>query len=189
MNEAQQLDNLWQVLESRDLLVRKALQERSSLYQKCSILEEERNGLRQQCNDLHEHRNDLLRQIAEISRHNSELQTDNESLNHAIKLHGAMIEELREKNGQLTVNLQINQAEKESLQHVIEQRDLTIEDIKETLCRSEENRLSLLKKIDQLQEKLNDSQANIEGMESSKFWQLREFFVKIKNSLTLTRED
>ncbi len=161
MNEAQQLDNLWQVLESRDRVVFKASQE---------------------CHRLQE-------QIAAINGHNSHLQEDNKNLHHAIKLHVDIIGELREEIAQLTVKLQLNQTKRESLQHVIEQRDLTIEDIKETLHRSEDNRLSLLKKIDQLQEKLNDSQATIEGMESSKFWQLRDFFVKIKNSLRLTREN
>ncbi len=182
MNEAQQLDNLWQILESRDRVVVRAAQECSGLRQECS-------GLRQECSVLQQECNGLKAQIEDINKQNCLLVEDNDKLRNALKLHIDLIGELREEIEQLTVKLQLSQTKRESLQHVIEQRDLTIEDIKETLHRSEENRLSLLEKIDQLQEKLNESQGTIEGMESSKFWQLREFFVKIKNSLKLKRED
>ncbi|ACB49866.1 probable glycosyl transferase, group 1 [Crocosphaera subtropica ATCC 51142] len=103
--------------------------------------------------------------------------------------HIQLIGELREEVKELTVQLQLSQIEKESLQQIIDQRDLTIEDIKEQLHRSENNRLDLLQKIDQLQENLNISQATIEGMESSKFWQLRMRLVALKQFLKLKRTD
>ncbi|MEA5533080.1 hypothetical protein [Crocosphaera sp. XPORK-15E] len=145
MNETQQLETLWQVLESRDRVVIKAQQEYDRLQ-----------------GQIKEQREDIQRQ----TRH----------LENTMRLH---FEEVQK----LTVQLQLSQAKKESLQQVIEQRNVTIEDIKGQLHRSEENRLFLLDKIDQLQEKLNESQATIEGMESSKFWQLRQGLVKFKKFL------
>jgi chromosome segregation ATPase len=196
MNETQQLETLWQILESRDRVVTQACQERSRLYQESSLVQQERDGLKQKCNglkqecqDLRKHCNNLEEQITDIRIHNSELQTDNKTLNQAIKVHAALIQELREEKEQLTVKLQINQAQKESFQHVIEQRETTIEEIKGQLQDSENDRLLLWAKIDKLQENLNENKATIEGMESSKFWQLREGLIKLKNILRLTRDN
>jgi chromosome segregation ATPase len=161
MNETQQLETLWQILESRDRVVVNANQE---------------------CHRLKE-------QIKAIHRQNCHVQSDNDKLRDELQLHVKLIKELREEIRQLTIQLQLSQTAQKSLEQIIEQRDLTIEDIRETLHRSEENRLFLLTKIDKLQENLNESQATIEGMESSKFWKFREFVVKIKSSLNFKKDN
>ena len=91
--------------------------------------------------------------------------------------------------GDVKQPIQQGQAKQESLQQIIKERETQIKDIQNKLNLSEENRLLLLRNIDQLQEKLNKSQATIIGMESSKFWQLRNHFLKLKKSLGLKTED
>ncbi|MGP0129340.1 MAG: hypothetical protein ACTMUB_08815 [cyanobacterium endosymbiont of Rhopalodia musculus] len=81
------------------------------------------------------------------------------------------------------------QVQQKSLQQTINERETQIEDIENKLNISEENRLFLLKYIDKLQEELNNSKATIIGMESSKFWQLRTYFLKLKKSLGLKIEE
>lgn len=80
---------------------------------------------------------------------------------------------------------QLNQDIGKLHQKIGESHQDIIEDIKNQLKRSEEDRTILWQKIDRLQEELNQSQATIKGMESSKFWKLRNQFLKIKSLLQL----
>lgn len=162
MNKTETLKSLWQVIESRDRVVRKT-------YQKIEEFSAENTRLQTENTNL--------------QTENTRLQGSLEELWEEKKNHIKLIEELRVDVQQLTVTLQINQTKQESLQHIIEQKDATIEDVKTQLNRSEENRMTLWQEIDQLQEQLNESRAIIEGMESSKFWQLRENFLKLKQLL------
>ncbi|MDJ0599741.1 MAG: hypothetical protein QNJ37_12975 [Crocosphaera sp.] len=124
---------------------------------------------------------------------NSRLQNMHKKLLEEQKRHIQLIEKLNQEIHQshqeiheLTVRSKDNRSKQETLQHIIEQKDLTIEDIKKQLSCSEKDRVNLWQKIDQLQEQLNESQSTIEGMKSSKFWQLRQGFVRLKNFLRLT---
>ena len=87
-----------------------------------------------------------------------------------------------------TQRLVESQARQKSLHQTINGRTTQIEDIEHKLNYSEENRLVLLQKIDRLQEELNKSKATIIGMESSKFWYLRNCFFRIKKILSLRKE-
>ena len=88
-----------------------------------------------------------------------------------------------------TQRLVESQARHQLLQQATNGRATQIENIKYKLYYSEENRLFLLQKIDRLQEELNKSQATIIGMESSKFWHLRNYFFKLKKILGIKIEE
>ena len=157
MSKTQQIEQLWKVLESRDLSIFKAQQR--------------------------------LTKLTEIETENARLKGDVEQLRKEFKVREDLIQELYQEIHELTVNLQISETQQESLKHVIQQREESIEDLKGQLQLSEDDRLVLHQKIDQLQEQINDKQATIEGMESSKFWQLRNQFLDLKKSLGLKGEE
>lgn len=171
MNNTDTLKSLWQVLESRDRVVKKTRQKYDHFYKENINLQTENTHLHTENTYLH--------------TENTHFRGNIHQLREEQKRHIKLIEELREEVQQLTIKLQLSQTKQETLQHIIEQKEASIEDIKTQLNRSEENRLLLWQKIDKLQEQLNESQATIEGMESSKFWKLRNQFLKIKGLLQL----
>ncbi len=126
--------------------------------------------------------------LTKIENENAHLKGDINQLRKEFQLRKEIIKELRQEINELTVNLQISETQQESLKHVIQQREESIENLKGQLQRSEDDRLLLHQKIDQLQEQLNEKQAT-EGMESSKFWQLRNQFLDFKKSLGLKGEE
>lgn len=127
--------------------------------------------------------------LTHIENENAHLKGDVSHLRNEFQLREDLIKELRQEIQELTVNLQISETQQESLKHVIQQREESIEELKGQLQSSEDDRLVLHQKIDQLQEQINDKQATIEGMESSKFWQLRNKFLDLKKSLGLKGEE
>ncbi|MEA5510387.1 hypothetical protein VB715_11485 [Crocosphaera sp. UHCC 0190] len=193
MNNTEQLKTVWQVLESRDRAVFQARQERDRIILKA---QQEYDDLAQTSAEAHNklydtqlQLADTIQELVEVNRKICFLEGDVKQLREEQEHHIKLIGELRAEVRDLTQQLQLSQAKQESLKQVIEQRDITIEDIKEQLHHSEENRISLLEKIDQLQEKINESEAIIVGMESSKFWQLRERFLRLKKSLGMKAEE
>ncbi|WP_107670777.1 hypothetical protein [Cyanothece sp. BG0011] len=180
MNNTETLKSLWQVLESRERVVKKTRQKYDHFYKENTHLQTENTHL--QTENTH-----LQTENTHLQTENTHLRGNIHQLREEQKHHIKLIEELREEVQQLTIKLQLSHTKQESLQQIIEQKEATIEDIKTQLNRSEENRLLLWQKIDKLQEQLNESQATIEGMESSKFWKLRNQFFKVKQSFTLKK--
>lgn len=84
---------------------------------------------------------------------------------------------------QMQEKLDLAEPHKQQLQAELEQTQMQLQQVSQLLVQAKHKRQQLRQKLTQTQHQLQQSQAQIAAMETSKFWQLRKVWFRLKKAL------